>query len=521
MFTRRLTRRHWLGSSAALALNPLPSWSLPVAAPSSGPLSAEERALHALNRLGFGPRPGDAAAIQAQGAQAWLQQFLAQQLEPASLAQPPALQARLDALDTLKLSPAELLQRYRQAQQANREAARQGEMDGARSEATAQNARRELVRPVLAQAGSQRLLRALRGPAQLEELLVDFWFNHFNVFAGKGPVSVLVGDYEARAIRPHVLGSFRAMLGATAKHPAMLIYLDNAQSVVAGYQAPGRQNPGARRPTGLNENYARELMELHTLGVDGGYSQHDVTELARILTGWTLDYRGQRRVASEQLFVFDPRRHDRGSKQWLGRTVPAAGQAEGEQALDVLAAHPATARHIAFKLAQAFVADLPPPALVDRLAQRFLASAGPDQLRAVMQTLIGSEEFWSREAYGAKFKTPYQYLLSSLRALDAFPEQTQTLLGALARAGMPLYGAATPDGYKNVASAWMNPEALAQRIELANTLGERRQRSPDGTERLLATLGPLISEGTRKTVASEPAPVQTALLLGSPDFMRR
>jgi len=509
-----IDRRHLLAGGAALVL---PAW-----AAADAPLDATERALHALNRLAYGPRPADAAAIQSLGAERWLARWLDEQLSPASLAQPPALQARLRAMDTLSLGQGELLGRYREAQQANREAKREAAKDGTVSKAEQPaNARRELVRPVAQQAASARLLRALASPAQLEEVLVDFWFNHFNVFAGKGPVSVLVGEYERQAIRPHVLGSFREMLGATAKHPAMLIYLDNQQSVAPGYTPPGRAPANPNRPTGLNENYARELMELHTLGVDGGgYSQRDVTELARMLTGWTVDYRstrGMRGERADSLFVFDPRRHDRGSKQWLGRTVAPSGQAEGEMALDVLAAHPATARHIAFKLAQAFVADVPPPALVQRLAERFLASQG--QLRSVMQTLLSSDEFWRREAYGAKFKTPYQYLLSSLRAIDAVTPETPPLLNTLAQAGMPLYGAQTPDGYKNVASAWMNPEALAQRIQLANTLSQRR--AAKSSEGLLATLGPLISEGTRKSVATEPAALQTALLLGSPDFMRR
>ena len=523
-----MNRRQWLGSSAALGLQGLttsPAWG--TAASTSAPLSPDERALHALNRLAFGPRPGDAAAIQRLGAGPWLQQFLAEQLSPASLAMPAALQARLAALDTLNLSQAELIGRYREATQANRIAKQQAANNEAGKAHENNNARRELVRPVVQQATAQRLLRALDGPAQLEEVLVDFWFNHFNVFAGKGPVSVLVGSYEREAIRPHVLGNFRTMLGATAKHPAMLIYLDNVQSVVPGYEVPRRfalanpnPNPNPNRPTGLNENYARELMELHTLGVDGGYSQRDVTELARMLTGWTVDYRGLQRHGSGSLFVFDPKRHDSGKKQWLGRSVASGDQAEGEMALDVLAAHPAAARHLSFKLAQAFVADQPPAALVDKLASTFLSSKG--DLKAVMQALLASDEFWSREAYGAKFKTPYQYLLSSLRAIDApAPAEFQQMTASLAQAGMPLYGAQTPDGYKNTASAWMSPEALAQRIQLANTLGERRQRRVGGSDEVLSTLGGLISPATRQTVAAEPAAMQTALLLGSPDFMRR
>jgi uncharacterized protein (DUF1800 family) len=259
--------------------------------------------------------------------------------------------------------------------------------------------------------------------------------------------------------------------------------------------------------------------------VDGGYTQHDVTELARMLTGWTVDYANVLRHRSDDsgasMFIFDGRRHDKGRKQWLGRNVDLDGQAEGEWALDVLAAHPATARHLSFKLAQAFVADQPPAALVDRLASTFLASKG--DLKAVMQALLVSDEFWRREAYGAKFKTPYQYVLSSLRALAApAPAEFQPLIGALAQAGMPLYGAQTPDGYKNTASAWMSAEALAQRIQLATRLGERQlRRAGAGQDELIATLGPLIGPATRQTIAAEPAALQTALLLGSPDFMRR
>jgi uncharacterized protein (DUF1800 family) len=413
----------------------------------------------------------------------------------------------------LKLSQAELLARYRDAVRAAREARRE-QAKGETPSADALNAVREKVRPLVLEAGTARLARALQSPAQLEEMLTEFWFNHFNVFAGKNAVGVLVADYEQRAIRPHVLGRFRDMLGATAKHPAMLIYLDNVQSVAPGMQ-PRRAAMAEAQPQrmrGLNENYARELMELHTLGVDGGYTQRDVTELARILTGWGVDARAGRGDA----FEFDARRHDRGAKTWLGQAIAPAGQAEGERALDVLAAHPSTARHLAFKFAQAFVADQPPPALVDRLAASFKASGG--DLRELTRTLIQSDGFWSRDAYQAKFKTPYQYLISSLRALDLPLENPQPLLQALQQAGQPLYGAQTPDGYKNTAAAWRNPEALTQRVQLATTLG---QRSGVSAQRLGSTLGAAVSESTRRTLATEPAGQQVALLLASPDFMKR
>jgi uncharacterized protein (DUF1800 family) len=510
-------RRMLLNGAAALAGIALLTGRGRAAAAPAAPLSADERALHALNRLGYGPRPADAAAIAEQGTERWLERFLAEQLEPRRLPEPEGLNTRLAGLEVLTLGPAELLGRYREAVKAAREARRE-QAKGQTPDADALNAVRERVRPLVQQAATARLARALQSPAQLQEVLTEFWFNHFNVFAGKGPVGVLVADYEQRAIRPFVLGRFRDMLGATAKHPAMLIYLDNAQSVAPGF-TPRRAAANPQRASGLNENYARELMELHTLGVDGGYTQRDVTELARMLTGWGIDQRKALRGAAAgqgDLFEFDARRHDNGSKSWLGQAIPGAGQAEGERALDVLAAHPATARHLAHKFAQAFVADEPPPGLVQKLADSFRASGG--DLRELTRTLIRSDEFWRREAYQAKFKTPYQYLISSLRALDLPLANPQPLLQALAQAGQPLYGAQTPDGYKNTAAAWRNPEALTQRVQLATTLG---QRSGTDADKLGATLGASVSAPTRRTLATEPAAQQVALLLASPDFMKR
>ncbi len=519
-------RRLLLGSSVALAGALMLARRGHAAAAPAAPLSADERAAHALNRLGYGPGPADAAAIAEQGAERWLERYLAEQLEPRRLALPAALTERLADLDVLRLGQAELLGRYREAVKSTREARRE-KAQGMTPEADALNAVRERVRPLVAQSVTARLARALQSPAQLEEVLTEFWFNHFNVFAGKGPVGVLVADYEQRAIRPFVLGRFRDMLGATARHPAMLLYLDNAQSVAPGYVPPqrarrlaqARPELQARLPAGLNENYARELMELHTLGVDGGYSQRDVTELARMLTGWGLDSRKALVGGKGDLFAFDPRKHDNGSKSWLGQAIRGAGQAEGEHALDVLATHPSTARHLAYQFAQAFVADEPPPGLVARLADNFRATGG--DLREFTRTLIRADEFWSREAYQAKFKTPYQYLVSSLRALDlqgSALANPQPLASALAQAGQPLYGAQTPDGYKNTAAAWRNPEALTQRVQLATTLG---QRSGISADRLSATLGAALGEPTRRTLATEPAGQQVALLLASPDFMKR
>ncbi len=399
---------------------------------------------------------------------------------------------------------------------------------------------------------------------------MDFWFNHFNVYQGKGLVRVLVESYEREAIRPHVLGRFRSMLGATAKHPAMLFYLDNWLSAAPGYQ-PRR---GTAKVSGLNENYAREVMELHTLGVDGGYTQQDVTELARILTGWTLVQQEPRRrrfgqgmdnTASgrgDSIFAFDPARHDSGTKTWLGRSVPPNGQLEGEFALDVLANHPATAKHISFKLARRFVADEPAPALVDRLARRFTDSGG--DLRAVMQALVESPEF--RDPRPVKFKTPYQYAMSSVRATGIATTNVKPLMAVLSQLGQPLYGCQTPDGWHDTEADWLNPNAITQRVNFATALASGKlplQRvddpntpadphggaptEPNGmkamerqTDRamaraeaaegstppvdaatLLATLGPAISDKTRAAVTAAQPALRAALVLGSPDFMRR
>ncbi|MFY7863582.1 DUF1800 domain-containing protein [Roseateles sp.] len=519
-------------------LSPGVAWGASARAVSAptGALSAEERAFHALNRLGFGPSPADVSAMRRLGPAAWLEQFLQQQVQPASVL-PQDLQTQLQALETLNLSQAALMARFRQARELGKKKGQDGEKSAPSASAqeqtmkSAEQSRRDLIRPLVLDASKHRLLRALASPAQLEEVLVDFWFNHFNVYAGKGPVGALVGSYEREAIRPFVFGKFRQMLGAVAKHPAMLIYLDNAQSVgsdsaaVARAQARrARMGEGAApRASGLNENYARELMELHTLGVDGGYTQRDVTELARILTGWTVDYRAVLRAGESQrasLFIFDAARHDGGSKHWLGRQVQAAGQQEGEVALDVLAAHPATARHLAFKFAQAFVSDAPPPALVANLAERFLQSQG--DLRVLVQSLLSSEQFWSREAFQSKFKSPYRYVLSSLRATGLKLDDAPGALAYLAQAGMPLYGATTPDGFKNVSEAWMNPEALAQRMQWAQRLTRAGRSAPGGRlsgDDLQATLGASLSERSRQALATEPADLRLALLLGSPDFM--
>ncbi|TFW17210.1 DUF1800 domain-containing protein, partial [Massilia arenosa] len=434
--------RHILAACLLAATLALPAAAAP------GP--ADQQAVHVLNRIGYGPRPGDIERVTALG----VTRYIEEQLNPEAIPLPPALSARLALLDAANAPAAEALARYLDLRRDAR-----NEEEGARQQrkAAMQKANRE--------TDAARLLRAIESPRQLEEVLVEFWFNHFNVYSGKGLDRALVASYERDAIRPYVLGSFRDLLGATAKHPAMLFYLDNHLSTAAGFVPKGKNNNGM--PRGLNENYARELMELHTLGVDAGYTQRDVTELARMLTGWTFTPRDL--SGPNDGFRFDRRRHDHGTKHWLGQVVEDQGQAEGEYALDVLAMHPNTARHVSYQLAQYFVQDVPPPALVERMAATWQASRG--SLRAVMRTLLTSDEFMAAATQGSKFKTPYQFVVSAVRASGVQVQNVQPLVGALNQLGMPLYGCQTPDGYKNTQEAWLNPNALTRRIAFATALG--------------------------------------------------
>ncbi|MET0856068.1 MAG: DUF1800 domain-containing protein [Telluria sp.] len=504
---------------------------------------AEQQAVHVLNRIAFGPKPGDIERVTQMG----VQRYIDIQLDPASIPYPAALTERLAALDSINRSAGDVVAEFTELRKDVRD-----EEEGAKQR------RRAGLAAIALQTAAARVLRAVDSPRQLEEVMVDFWYNHFNVFEGKGIDRALVASYERDAIRPYVMGSFRAMLGATAKHPAMLYYLDNYLSTAPGV-VPGQRRGAVAKARGLNENYARELMELHTLGVDGGYTQKDVTELARMLTGWTYDQRALMR--ENQTFRFDEKRHDQGIKQWLGREVTQQGQLEGEMALDVLATHPATARNVSFKLAQYFVQDNPPPALVDRMAKNFLDSKG--DIRSVLRTLFASAEFMAPAAQGAKFKTPYQYVISAARASAAPLVNIAPLVATMGQLGMPLYGCQTPDGYKNTQDAWLNPDALTRRITFATALAGGRLPLATAPKRpvplkqmngamdgammaaaeagtiapvaatpaaggpaldplqLQATLGGAISGRTLATVASSAAPLRAAMLLGSPDFMQR
>ncbi len=531
------------------------------------PIANDLRVIHVLSRLSLGPAPGDIDRVKRIG----VQRYLHEQLNPDSIPEPGGLVREIAGLETIAMSPIALFIKYQiPLNQARKSFAQKRGMSGADPaagfeadpEVRAAQKRRTIVPQ---QAMAARVRRALEGPRQLQEVMADFWFNHFNVFAGKGPDLIWTGAYEQQAIRPHTLGRFRDLLGATAKHPAMLFYLDNWQNT-----APG--SPGARgKQDGINENYARELMELHTLGVDGGYTQADVIALARILTGWglprpgmnerrgPLSYRRRRfRVfeypemepARTELarstgdgFLFDARRHDFSDKILLGRTIKGSGIDEGEQALDILARSPATAQHLSFKLAQYFVADQPPPSLVKKLAARFNQTDG--DIRAVLAALFDSDEFWQKRYFFAKFKTPYQCVLSAVRATAIPVRNFRPLLGAIARLGMPLYQCQTPDGYKNTQDAWLNPDAMMRRLDFATALGAGRLRldappaddgagtgavkrvdfssthEPAGAAMLAATLGGHFGAQTAAVMEAAPEQLCSAVILGSPEFMRK
>ena len=398
----------------------------------------------------------------------------------------------------------------------------------------------ELPRQLLVEATQAKLIRTITSKRQLEEVLVDFWFNHLNVSAEKNRTRWMVTAYERDVIRPHVLGKFRDLLGASARHPAMLWYLDNWMSVRDGFEPPRRRKNGGN---GLNENYARELLELHTLGVEAGYTQDDVREAARVLTGWSVDVRPQ--SARLDQFVFRPATHDPGEKKVFGLTLNGGGQAEGEQLLDFLARHPATARHVARKLCQRFVSDEPAPELVERVAAAFLSTDG--DLKATVQSIFESPEFWSEGARGSKTKTPLEFVASSIRAVGALDEAQQPLARALESLGQPLYRCNPPTGYAEIATPWISAGALVTRINFGLALATGRVKgvalalpaaaaTADATIDALslrilgrppspATRATLLQTVTAREEDGEARPVDPAivagLLLGSPEFQHQ
>ncbi|MDB4881143.1 MAG: hypothetical protein JWL60_2589 [Gemmatimonadetes bacterium] len=444
--------------------------------------TADQQVQHVLNRLAFGPRPGDVARVRTMGVDRWI----AVQLQPAAIPD-TAVERVLASYEMLGRPTADLMTLYQEGQVAlrrlQRQVARGGDSSGGQAvRAEALRADPELrerlrrTQRVLGDVQSARVARAVIGERQLEEVMTDFWENHFTVYAGKGITRFLVPAYDREAIRPHALGSFRTLLGAVAKSPAMLFYLDQWQSAAdssRGTLAGARRRPGMsaaappRRPRGLNENYARELMELHTLGVDAGYSQQDVIEVARALTGWTMVSR------QRPEFVFRPQIHDAGEKTMLGRTLPAGrGIEDGEAVLDILANDPRTARFVARKLVVRFVSDVPPDALVDRAAATFLRTGG--DIREVVRTIVTSPEFFSSAAYRSKVKSPFELVASALRASGADADTTLRSAALVGFLGQPIFGHQAPNGWPETGDAWMNAGAILNRINFGLALAAGR-----------------------------------------------
>lgn len=501
--------------------------------------SDSQQIAHVLNRLTFGARPGDEQMVRSIG----VQRFIQTQLNPASMPESPVVLAHVQKSSAVLTAPSSKLLAQFQMQRKQHRAAlaardnSQPLTSRAKSDRQQETFANEKQAPYIQEFGRRanrnrggsnlrtlvqsgvidtKIIRGIESPRQLNELMTDFWFNHFNVSISKGPDHVLVGVYEEQAIRPYVFGNFRDLLGATMHHPAMMFYLDNAQNTKAGFQS---KNPDSKK-NGINENYARELLELHTLGVDGGYTQKDVMELARVLTGWGLP--GGRNASSDGGYhaSFDQRRHDFDDKIVLGQTIKGSGEQEIEQVLDFLAKHPSTAHHVSYQLAQYFVADSPPPALVNKLSASYQKSQG--NIKTVLSALFASPEFWDPQYQNSKFKSPFRYAISAFRATGqpiSYPRKISSFLKAQ---GQPLYGCLTPDGYKNTKEAWLNPDGLIKRMEFASQIGNATSslRPIDFQTVRSAVNGGHLSPKTLQAIGSAPPSQRIAALIGSPEFMR-
>lgn len=565
-------------------------------------LSKEQAAAYLLERFAFGPRPGEVAKVAEMGPEKWLAQQLAGNLPDEEL------DKRLKAFPALAMTLTEMNEVYIQNGRLRRMMEKEGVLDPANTPRKEMNEKIKAYREKHGlrpygmisnqELRGQKVMRAVYSENQLAEVLTDFWFNHFNVTTRDGGARPRVLSYERDAIRPHVLGEFRAILGTTAKHPAMLYYLDNAQSRMAPpppknqpeqqaaakpesmdgemgmdggmdggmmsgegmakAPAPAKAKTPARpkRKYGLNENYARELMELHTLGVDGGYTQKDVTEVARVLTGWgTVPYGNGRKNVERQIangnknlirdgeFLFRKAWHDSKAKVVLGEEFPAGGGIEeGERVLDMLSAHPSTARFISTKLARRFVNDEPPAGLVDAMAETFSKTDG--DLAAVMATLAQSRAFWAEAKTRSKMKSPFELVVSSLRALEADVKNPQPMMRWFDRMGEPLYGYVPPTGYPDYAESWTNSGTLVARMNFGIHLATGRingivlkrlpkDRAWDSTERALSVYGKLLLPAQdTSAIAAEikdviPKGVKrkdiqvVSMLIGSPEFQYR
>ena len=559
-------------------------------------LNEDQKIFHLLNRFGFGPKPGDIDKVRQMG----IKRYFELQLRPETI-KDPAVDAKLRALETLKMSSAELVQNFPppkrlvkfndQGVKDNRQTKDMPESEENREARMNFNGPRHII----GELSQAKVLRAVYGERQLFEVMVDFWENHFNVFAAKGADKWLITSYDRDVIRPHALGKFKELLLATAQSPAMLFYLDNWLSVdpdasvdpskwrrqrgnrnppywnrgmgssrhALGGIEPFPRFPRGRMPSnrhpdaqskknqrrGLNENYARELMELHTLGVDGGYTQKDVTEVARCFTGWTIV---RPRVAAE--FTFVKALHDDGEKVVLGHKIPAGGGIkDGERVIEILVHHPSAARFIASKLVRRFVSDNPPQALVERVAETFRKTDG--NIPSLLRTIYASPEFHSPEAYRAKVKTPFELIVSAIRSVGADTDGGKPIVQAMAQMGEPLFMCQPPTGYPDVAEAWVNTGALLNRLNFALALAAnripgtevdlRRFTKPassrqgetlladftqmllqnDISQQTLATLQKQMKEPQEANRGDPKDPMRASkivgLLLGSPEFQRQ
>jgi len=467
----------------------------------SASLSQEQKVIHFLNRTSFGPTRESVQNVNRLG----LRAYLDEQLDPDKIPD-GTVEEKTAGLKTMRLNTGELFNLYPPPKVAKERGAMAGEMQAPRF--------------VIFELQQARLLRAVHSQRQLYELMVDFWNNHFNIFAAKGADRWLTTSYDRDTIRPHAFGKFRDLLLATAQSPAMLFYLDNWLSVSPNTTLT--RMPANARRRGLNENYAREIMELHTLGVDGGYTQQDVREVARCFTGWTL-----LRPRGDAEFHFEPRLHDPGVKTVLGTRITGGGMEDGIKVIDLLARHPSTAKFIATKLARRFVADDPPVSVVNRTAEAFRRSDG--DIRTVVRTIVDSPEFYSPEVYQAKVKKPLEFAASALRATNAETRVTLQLLRYLGRMGEPLFLAQPPTGYSDLAASWISPDMLLTRMNFAADLvsnhldGARVQadalRDTQAFVRLIAPDS--LSPATRAALAETDAREAPALLLAAPEFQRR
>jgi uncharacterized protein (DUF1800 family) len=609
----------------AIGLTLFCGWALPARTVKKDPkvdysqfqkkLSKDDQVIHALERLTFGPRPGDVEAVQKMGLKKWIDL----QLHPEKILENAELPKRLEPLESLRMSQADTASSYPTPQLvravalgkqplpedpvaraaverlARRFKVKKGQDDNAPMEPAIpltdllapdeiralRNGTPDQKRDIVASIPEDRmddvviamppqmrnqlmaavdpplrrklmlanqpqgvvfydlaeakLYRAILSNRQLSEEMADFWFNHFNVYLDKGPDRFMVTSYDRDAIRPHVLGRFRDLLEATATSPAMMFYLDNWESVAPSTTAARKQKSN-RPQRGLNENYARELMELHTLGVDNGYTQKDIIEVARCFTGWTI-----RNPQQGGAFYYNDRVHDKGAKVVLGVTIPAGGGKEdGEKVLDILANNPNTARFISKKLAQRFVADDPPPELIDHMAKTFTKTHG--DIREVMRTMLESKEFMSAGAYRAKVKNPLEMIASAIRATGAQVDYAFPLAQQIAQLGEPLYRKDAPTGYSSANAEWINSASLLGRMNFALAMTQNKvagvkvdpaqfAEDPaqaarlvlfhDATTETQQAIAKALTDQKDKNPNAPTAALVTGLILGSPDFQRR